>query len=252
MKKNVNIFLILSFIFLCGCSSLQLFEINSQDVNNSKKYFEFENDSIRIIYDFYSESGTMSFLVTNKLKVPLYIDWKKSSFIMNEFKNNYWDDVTEIKTIGRSVNFSNSANFSNFGLSHYYSISDKPERITFIPPATSIPQHKFLIYPNSSYSFNVNPKVKEQNLGNGERAKVYFETYDVKNSPIKFRNFLTFSNSEKFETEFHIDNSFYVYQVNQFKRKFLNKLRSPKSFYILNESMTAIEEKKFADPLYYK
>jgi hypothetical protein len=80
--KKASLISLIFLISLSSCSFIQLFEVSSQNLNNSGQYFEFENDSVRIIYDFYSKGGTMSFLIINKMKVPLYIDWRKSSFIL--------------------------------------------------------------------------------------------------------------------------------------------------------------------------
>lgn len=169
MDKRIILF---SFVILCvtlqSCSFVQLFEVNSQNLKDTDEYFQTENDTLRIIYNFNSENGTMSFLILNKLSVPLYIDWRKSSFIQNNFKNNYWEDIIETKTIGSNLEFTKPQNLntklwnlSNIGLSAFASIVTKPERITFIPPSTLIPQNKFTLYSKSYYSFRGKPEFKD-------------------------------------------------------------------------------------------
>jgi hypothetical protein len=59
--------------------------------SNNDRSFKFENDSIEINYSFWADKGIMSFSLTNRLPIPIYIDWKKSNFISNNDKFNYWD-----------------------------------------------------------------------------------------------------------------------------------------------------------------
>ena len=40
----------------------------------------------------------MAFNIYNKSNKPIYIDWKKSTFISNSFKSNYWTDKTIVNT----------------------------------------------------------------------------------------------------------------------------------------------------------
>jgi len=258
MTKKTFLFLIVMFsMILQSCSFVQLFEVNSSNTKDSEGYFQTENDTLRIIYNFNSEGGTMSFLILNKLNVPLYLDWRKSSFIQNNSKNNYWEDIIETKTIGSNLGFSKSQNLNtnlwnlnSIGLSAFASIVTKPERITFIPPSTLIPQDKFTLYPKSYYSFRGKPEIKEQIFNSKKVCKIQLENYNTQNSPLIFRNFLTFSTTENFTSEFYIDNSFYVDCVKKFKGKFLGKFQSPTSFYIKGKSSFYQEEPDYSDPLY--
>ena len=256
-KKYTLLSVVIFCLMLQSCSFVQLFEVNSKNMKDTDGYFQTENDTLRIVYNFNSPGGSMSFLILNKLNVPLYLDWRKSSFIQNNFKNNYWEDIVETKTIGSNLEFTKSQNLNtkiwnlnNIGLSAFASIVTKPERITFIPPSTLIPQDKFTLYPKSYYTFQGEPGVKEQILDSKKRCKIQFENYEPKDSPLTFRNFLTFSTSENFTTEFYLDNSFYVCSIKKFKSKFLNKFQSPKAFYIISKSSLQQGEPDFSDPLY--
>lgn len=257
MKNKFLIFLLASILTLSSCSFVQLFEVSSNNIDNPGKYFEFENDSIRVIYDFNSNGGTFAFLIINKLNVPIYVDWRKSSFILNDAKYNYWTDITTSTTKGRNINISNNSlpndmwSLSDIGLSKYTTISQTPERITFIPPSTAIPNEKFIIYPSSTYSFVGNHTFHKETIDNNEGKKVEVESYSLDESPVRFRNFLTFSTTEDFKAEFYLDNSFYVNKVKQFKSKLLIEMMSPKSFYIYNKSVSAKDRNRAYDPLYY-
>lgn len=44
-------------------------------------------------------------------------------------------------------------------------------------------------------------------------------SFDSKDTPVFFRNFFTYSTTEKFEKESYIDNGFYVSKIIQMKKK---------------------------------
>ena len=47
----------------------------------------------------------MTFTIFNKLDIPIYIDWKKSSYIDNSVKLNYWVDEEMKKTLESYDNY---------------------------------------------------------------------------------------------------------------------------------------------------
>jgi hypothetical protein len=87
---------------------------------NCDTIFVFENDSIKITYNFWAKNGAMAFDFYNKLNIPLYFDWKKSAFIPNDKMVSYWQDETN--TTGNS---SSSAYYLYGGIISGTSIPDK-------------------------------------------------------------------------------------------------------------------------------
>jgi len=250
---NKVLLVLIVCVITYSCSSVRLFEVDSLDLSSSGDYFQFDNDTVQIVYNFHSDGGTMSFLILNKLDIPIYVDWRKSSFILNNLKLNYWEDIVETKTIGSNINLSKTPalnskfwNLSNIGLAAYSSIVTKPERITFAPPSTLIQQSKFVLYSKSFYQFERDPLIKEIEVDQKTICRVNYENYNQLESPIIFRNFLTFSTSEDFKTEFYVDNSFYVDCIKSFKLKFIKLFANPKNFYITTKK----KKIDLSDPLY--
>lgn len=63
-------------IVIFSCKTVQV--INVANTNLKKdNYLVYENDSIKITYDLWYHHGLVSFVIYNKLDIPLYIDWKK-------------------------------------------------------------------------------------------------------------------------------------------------------------------------------
>ena len=65
IKKSFILSIVIFSMILQSCSFIQLFEVNSSNTKDSEGYFQTENDTLRIIYNFNSEGGTMSFLILN-------------------------------------------------------------------------------------------------------------------------------------------------------------------------------------------
>ncbi len=225
--KKILFFLNL-FIFSACSSSVGVFNITSQYSVNKDKYIVFENDTIAISYDFWFEKGLLSFAIYNKLNVPLYIDWKKSSYIENGEKLDYWSD-TETLT---SNSYATALTYKGNLIAPYYSLTggrsitvgkkEKQERITFIPPKSYI--YKSPYYLLSTKVMNkvrqevfeekkVETSYKSIETGRTKKIKIQQKSFDKFSSPLVFRNFLSFSVNENFTNEFYIDNEFWVSSI---------------------------------------
>lgn len=211
------IFLLLTFV---SCAKyVNVYEVKPVSAGITiNKYYIFENDVVVITYSFWKERGVLSYTLYNKLDKPIYIDWKKSSLIRNGQKLDYWAD----ETITNSK--SNSAYNSGLYFGYYdlltlsntltESKSVKSERITFIAPRSAITRSKFVLYDLPYIAVkkaNTLRNIKETN--SNKTYDVKYIAYTQENSPLRFRNYLTFSSTENFEREVSIDNEFYVSSI---------------------------------------
>lgn len=226
-------FLILSVILLlfssCRSSYVQVFETTTDDINLvDEKNYIFENDSVRITYNFWEDKGKMSFVVFNKLKKPLYIDWKKSSYISNTIKINYWEDITTTNGIEARQTVIDNRKYNNgFNIKKYYisnsigvsaSATSKPEKITFIPPNSNYIRTQFKLLPIKELKIKNYEIIQVPNLIKADKFEnAYIKKISKNESPLIFRNFITMSYNENFLTEFYIDNEFYVSKVTKIK-----------------------------------
>lgn len=226
---------ILAFLaILSSCKNMvQVMETRTTNTNIVDNEYVFENDSIKITYNFWREYGALKFTVYNKLSTPLYIDWKKSSYINNTVKRNYWEDEEN----------SVSDTYSLYGYSKSVGVSKtksiKPEKITFIPPKSNFIKEQFFLLPDSE--FNVKYEIKNETvskLREGKIIEIKEKSFSKSESPLLFRNFLTLSFSEDFDSEFYIDNEFYLSKIFEIdSRDFTTYARDPvnKSFYKRDE-----------------
>lgn len=190
--KN-KLFLSLIAISFSSCTSIYYFHTAADpNIKIEQSMYVYENDTIQIVYDFWTNCGKMSFTVYNKLNIPIFIDWKNSALIVNDNKNVYYVEM-ETRN-GNSVRVSYNGVTSGFEKS----VAVKNERVTSVPPRTRIKKEL------APLRKNVSPKKEGYTL--------------------VFRNFLAFSTYEEVKSDVYIDNGFHVTNVEHLKGKQLKKL----------------------------
>ncbi len=229
--RVATVFCLIAFIVSCKTQYMQLLTTSSGDAVLKDDFFVFENDTVKITYQFWANRGILSFELFNKLEKPIYIDWKNSSYIFNGVKMNYWIDEELTNSVSVYGNFlytgpvikPNPLLTYTVGITS--STSVKPERITFIPPKSSIYKTSFFLVPFSSISLDsanakisVVPRIDKPK----KKTKTYEVNYTLTSSPIVFRNFISlmFSESSKDYDDQnknykYIDNQFYVSYIKQ-------------------------------------
>lgn len=275
--NKVLFFALLALII--GCRSyVQVFDTKGSIPYDGEGFYVFENDTVRITYSFWNEKGLMSFSIYNKQDKPLYIDWRKSSYIDNSVKLNYWEDEEKSKVVNSSKDYyytgsSKGLHFTEGNFNGVSNISTKKiERITFIPPRSNIYKSQFYIMPSEYYKFDLSTEPKEEFRKDipTKSTDVYYQNFSMFNSPLVFRNFLTFSFSEKFDSEFSVDNEFFIDKIIEMdKRHFeqyrldetkngkwlikdksgspilFNDYKNPRSFYLKIPAKKSVQKRKF-------
>jgi hypothetical protein len=173
----------------------------------------------------------------------VYVDWKKSSYIDNTVKLDYWTDSENRKTERASVQYGrylytgpqldmSLSIGSNTGTSE--TVITRPERITFIPPQSYYGKAQYYILPDKGLKLDIRSEstvVPRKDKPNKE-TEIYQAKFDRTNSPVVFRNFITLSTTEDFEEEFYIDNEFYVGSIEEMERMHFEQYRKDGKWYI--------------------
>lgn len=228
MKKFVKISLIVLFFAACTPQTYyQLVETDSEDLKSSIDYLIYENDDVRISYDFWANRGNGTFIITNLNEKDLFIDLKRSHLIINGMTNTYFQNRNyttpkvpiftssthhEIKE-QRKIKFpgvtpkkipDNSADVITFN----------EERIICIPANSSQVVYGFELQSELYRDCNLLrfPKTKE----------ITSSEFNKESSPLKYRNFITYGFSESMEDIIQIENEFWVSKItnlpeNEFK-----------------------------------
>jgi hypothetical protein len=241
-------FLTIIIAFTCAsCNSyIQIIDTKSTNCKTESDTHFFENDSVKIIYNFWGLHGNMAFSVFNKTDKPIYVNWKNSSFIVNGEKYDYWSDVENTKTDAVTTGY---AIYSRYGVSSgssktsAESVTTKPEKVTFTPPKSSSKKVSFYLMPQEYFTLSKNKKETEvpYSVKPKKKATVYVDSYSKDNTPILFRNYIAISGSEDATSFVFIDNEFYVASVREMS---LNHFRGKAIGYENGETVFEKKDKK--------
>lgn len=158
LKKGHHVLLFVAFSLLisaCRTSIYQVYEVSSPNLHCTDSTVVFENDSVKVLYNFWENQGRVLFAVQNKLDKAIEIDWGKSKFIHGSTVYPYWKDETRITTKGRSWGYwgSNIWGFSNFSSN---SVVTKQAKTSYLPPRAWIERLDYQIISNPDEKINRN------------------------------------------------------------------------------------------------
>lgn len=206
--------LILCVAALSACSpNAQLVTLRGNNVKPDPAGLVLDNDSLTLRYNFSSQRGQMSLSLVNKLDRPLYIDWKRSAFIVGQSKIGYWQDVAAVDLTNSSV----GGRFALYSIGSINGTITKNEQIGFVPPRTRVEKKQFVVVPSGSLPITGKPDiVQEKSIWNPDQKKpilINVYKYAADQSPLRFRNYLTLSTDKDFKTEFVIDTDFWASDI---------------------------------------
>ena len=209
--------LLASISTLVSCTQYQYATIISDTYRPDVHENVIENDSVLIRYIFIGQHCPITVSIFNKLKTPMYVDWSKSSVIMNGQRQSYWTDEAKINAQSASFNIQNNQKYATtYGNLRGTIVKD--EKISFIPPNSGI------VYSPT----NIRQNCFDMPEGSGQKVKIGTVYGPVKgtsytcskeDSPLDFRSFLTISNDEQFTKPMYFDNAFWVTEYFETKAK---------------------------------
>ncbi|GAB2524957.1 hypothetical protein [Spirosoma aerophilum] len=227
MKSLVfHIFLLAALV---GCApNVQVVTLRGSNVQPDNEGLVLDTDTLTLRYNFASERGLMHLSLVNKLDKPLYIDWKRSSFIIGQNKVDYWYDVVDVHLVGRSTNYSRYSTTTSLN-----GTFAKPEQISFVPPQTKLEKQQFIVVPSGQLTLGGTPTTIQERAKGEDRKKpidINVFKYASGQSPLTFRNYLTLSTDKDFKTEFSIDTKFWASDVKVLPRDHLLTQRTSKGY----------------------
>src|SRR6476661_2473888 len=143
MKNYIYSIFILA---LSSCSSYQISTLkNVNQQKNSNNNFVFENDTLRITYNFKGENAPLNIHVFNKLKEPLFIDWNKSALILNDASNSFSNKKVNFNATGEGVVDRNTLYRDYVTSQSITGSATLPLDVDFIPPNASLEKQPLTI-----------------------------------------------------------------------------------------------------------
>lgn len=190
MKRQFT-FLLCVTILTISCNRYQYVTIESQHAkSNAGQELVMENDSFNITYNFYGRNIPIEMKILNKLNKPVYVDWKRSSLIVDGKAVSYMPENLNIagSSTGSSVAWTKdmASHTASFAAS-----AALPVDWQLIPPQSHIIRMPLgvtsgLRVPDSQF---VRAKVA---LNDGFKKSVKKAEFTFDNTPLRFKSFLTF------------------------------------------------------------
>ncbi len=239
MKQITLIVLTLALTLSASCSSsyYQVYEV-SADTKTVNDTLVFENEDIKVAYNFWSKGGDVNFMVYNKAEKDIYLDMTKMFFIKNGFAQDYYRDLTTTSTKGMVQNdgYFVGLFYGLPAISSYYTISNSNISTTSVSerklPIVCIPAKTFKIF----NEFSVNPDMvvtcQKKSDFPYEECEVAIDksTYQI------FSNVISYGFDENGENQQKVRHDFYISKVTNYS------LRSSKFRY---ESVGCSSEIKY-------
>lgn len=199
-------------ILFVSCTRYQYATISSQHLTmNDKQEFVAENDTLRLIYNFNGEDAPINLTIENKLNVPVYIDWRQSSLIVNDKAVSYVPDHIQLSGLISTSGYRSTSYTSSSG-----TIDAKvamPPVVDFIPPHSYINKNpmgitnRSVILPDST--------LHREKVSSTDGTFYYIKraTFTETSSPLKFRSYLTMTVGEAAGRPVVVEHVFYVSEL---------------------------------------
>lgn len=221
---------LISLFFLTNCVEYQYVSLQSSLPQNEARSFTNENDTASITYSFSGNNCPVNIEVYNKLNVPIYVDWRRSSLIINEETIPYWRDQQNFSSVGQGSEWRPNQ-YISFQEQQTDGVIIREDAMSFIPPKSYVKVSPILV---RSDLFEISKDTEFRNvigrdgISHGKRYK-----FDQQNTPLSFRSYIAISATSDLSTLNYKDDTFWVSEITESSSEILKKsYQSPNQFQI--------------------
>jgi hypothetical protein len=233
----------------------------SKDIYKNDEQYVYKGDSLDVAYSFWADGGVMAFMVLNKSKTPVYIDWTKSAYKDHNTTAQYYP----INRSGNSI-LSKASEvyktpqdwyrlFAPYILSGYEGVGGglTEEPVTLLPPRSYVFRACYRILPNTILSVKkLSPTEIPFISGMRDKFPGWQMESDSTNASLVFGNSIVYDTQKDFTNARQINNRFYVWRVLTFEEEYFegydkdnNSVNSPyhsdKRYFISNLRLSDID-----------
>lgn len=225
MKLVMVAAIYLSVIVSCQSTFYQVYEVDTDNLKQQENSLVYENEDCKVLYNLWSNGGEIKFAVVNKTDRDLFINMGQSFFVKNGFTTDYYQVRTFTKQIfSQDTDISGTASAMGatsgfWGDNIYierakatsYSVTTNVAEIICVPAKC----YKLLNY------YMVNPSWKKTcDRDKDFPIKNYLvDNYSKTNSPIIFKNRITYGFTKNEAADKHIDNIFWITAITNYSEK---------------------------------
>jgi hypothetical protein len=200
-----------------ACSTYQYLTVDSPQLKkNDLDQLTFENDTLRLTYNFTGKDGPLNVIIYNKTSQPLYVNWKKSAYIRNEQSVSLYNNNVIVlgHTYSKTYRTSNWTSSSSANFAASFAL---PEGMDFIPPASSISKELPQLGLTGSLETPMPDTIQDKRLAITGMNDIKFKQihFAADSSPVRFKSYLTFSLGDNNPKEFSETNLFYVAEIDE-------------------------------------
>jgi hypothetical protein len=206
--KTLSIILVSTFV-MSGCMTYQYVTLDSTLPKTPEGAFRIENDTVLVTFHYEGFNCPARIKVYNKLDVPLYVDWRRSAFVVNGQTLQIGNDNSVINASQNSVEVKVTEMFSSSSGQIEGSIVKTPQ-LGFVAPR-SFAQSREITLQGNALSLGDEPGVRSRNPARGFIIRTRY--FDRDNSPVSFRTYLTLSTRNDWLTSFSFETPFWAESV---------------------------------------
>lgn len=196
MPKSLPL-IVLLFPFCIACNRYQYSSVSSSQLDkNEINELVFENDSLKIVYNFMGQDLGPEIFIENKLQEPVYIDWRESALVVNGHSHSY--APIQVDLYGNALQ----------GL-----LPGMQSTIDLIPPRANVNKTPLVI---AQYYNKDIPKSDLHNVrytAAGISRPVKTAIFSEGSSPMRFSSYISYMVGRSNNAPLHMEHSFYISSI---------------------------------------
>lgn len=217
--KHTIILLIVGTTFI-SCRHVRIVSLIPEDLSSNV------SDSVYVTYDYWSESNNFfKITIHNKSSKPIYVDWNKCRLFINSTARRYWIDQTKKRAVG----IAGKHPVYNVVIGVGAGTTIKPEKVTFVVPYSNVSVRWEALPAFEHELINLDTAMEDCSYcRKDKKVKVYKKKMTPEYTLLQIRNFISYSFTEDFKEEKHIDDYWYANQITIMR---LRQYRGRKRFF---------------------
>ena len=214
---------------LSSCNKLyyQVYDVNSENMVQKDNSLVYENNDLKLMYNLWGENGSVGFIIQNKTNNDLFIDLTQTFFILNGKANDYFKNREFTKTSINEASLSAFyiSNWSNNLWTNRYYVPVTAKVSKGASTGITTKEKAIICIPANSWKvideYKVVPSIKQtcDKKTDYPKHKAVVSTYNKDNSPLTFRNRISYAFDKECKNLKQIENEFYVSDITNYSKK---------------------------------